>query len=121
MASSSERRKGFWDEDESDQTSISINHSQSKPKESESEVLAKKIHEANVLIDQTHQLYLQYLNGVERRAPVEKAQLLEKMAGDLQRMSPQVTSNRFKLNQFLQHYQTMKDLWVRKLKEKERT
>lgn len=121
MTSSSDRRKGFWDEKEEDQTSTSAEFSQQKVLKSESEELTKKMHTVSMILDQTNALYLQYFNGVEKRPPTEKALLLERMFQELQILNPKMTTNRFKLTQFEQHYRSIKDLWARKLKAKEKT
>jgi hypothetical protein len=80
----------------------------------------KKINEARVLMEQTHQLYQLYFNGVERRTPIEKFKILETKVQELQKISVNLTASRFKISQFLTQYSGMKELWERKLRERER-
>lgn len=116
MIDSSEKRKGYWDQEE-DEEAAEKGASGASP---DGIFLTQKIQEALALLEQTHQLYLQYFNGVEKRVPIEKIQLLESKASELQRLASHGTSNKFKFTQFQQQYASMKDLWTRKLREKER-
>jgi hypothetical protein len=133
MPKDDERRKSFWDDKEV--TDTGILRRPTKPKEGgapaspaasaksgllDSEGIDKKIHEARVLMEQTHQLYLQYFNGVERRTPIEKVRILEGKIQELQKISVNLTAARFRISQFLTQYTGMKELWERKLRERER-
>jgi len=71
-------------------------------------------------MEQTHQLYLQYFNGVEKRTPIEKVKLLETKIQDLQRLGSNLTAAKFRISQFLSQYGQMKELWDRKLREREK-
>ena len=116
-----EKRKSFWeeDEDESDESAGLI------PKKLITESLDsteidQKIHDTKILMDQTHQLYQHYFNGIEKRPPIEKTRLLESKINELQRISASNTASKFKISQFIQLYITFRDLWERKLKAKEK-
>jgi hypothetical protein len=128
MAKSPERRKNFWDEEEEDEgTGLGIaerRRNQSvqpgAPKLDDSSEIDRKINDARVLMEQTHQLYQHYFNGIEKRIPIEKIKLLETKIGELQRTTGITTTARFKITQFLAQYTTMKELWERKLRDMER-
>ena len=126
MAKDDQRRKNFWD-DEEEGTSIGISQKRAGLKAppgrtgaTGTEDIDRLIHEAKVLMEQTHQLYQQYFNGIEKRTPVEKIRLLETKVAELQRTNTSITTARFKLTQFLAQYHQMKDLWERKLRDRER-
>ncbi len=123
MSNDDERRKKFWEDDE-DETSPGIvlpgRASSASTKLQDSGEIDRKISEIKILIEQTHQLYLQYFNGVEKRTPIEKVKLLESKIAEIQRTPVAVTAMKFKVTQLVTQYQGMKDLWERKLKERER-
>ena len=116
-----DKRKNFWDEDEDE-----IAPSKQNPNAggvtsgNDSVEIDKRIHEARVLMEQTHQLYQHFFNGIEKRTPVEKIKLLETKINELQRTGTNLTTAKFKISQFLIQYGQMKDLWDRKLRERER-
>ncbi len=122
MAKEDDKRKKFWEDDEEDQdlkpkagkTSSIGNQS------GDSAQVDQKLHEAKVLMDQTHQLYLQFFGGIEKRTPIEKVKQLEGKINELQRLGTNITTSKFKISQFLAQYSTMKELWERKLRERER-
>ena len=124
MSNSDERRKKFWEEDEEEDTGWVApkpgTGSGSVTKASDSEEIDKKINETRILMDQTHQLYLQYFGGIERRPPIEKARLLEGKILELQRLNVTLTTAKFKISQFISQYKVMRELWERKLKDMER-
>jgi len=78
------------------------------------------IQEARTLMEQTHKLYQMYLSGIERRPPVEKAKFLEARIAEIQRQGGNITTNKFKISQLVALYNTTRELWDRKLKEKEK-
>ena len=122
MAKDDEKRKNYWDEEEEDLPTrkpgapAGVGNSQS-----DSAQIDQKIHETQVLMDQTHQLYQQFFTGVEKRAPIEKVRLLESKINELQRISGSSPTARFKISQFIQNYNTFKDLWDRKLRDREKS
>jgi len=123
MSNDDERRKKFWEEDEETDTGLIRPNPNAQGKQGgapNSAEVDQKIHEARVLMEQTHQLYQLYFNGVERRTPIEKVKLLEGKVQELQRISVSLTAARFKINQFISQYTGMKGLWERKLRERER-
>jgi hypothetical protein len=130
MPKDDKRGKSFWDDREVTETGLlrkPEKHPSDKPAATGSSggavtstQIDQKIHEARVLMEQTHQLYLQFFNGVERRAPIEKVRLLESKISELQKISINLTAARFKISQFLSQYSGMKELWERKLRERER-
>lgn len=120
-----DKRKAFWDEEEEESPSKKDipGKTQRLPGTSaipDADVVDQKIHETKVLMEQTHQLYQHYFNGVEKRPPAEKVRLLESKVKELERMNPATTANRFKLTQYLAQYATMKELWEKKLRDKEK-
>jgi hypothetical protein len=125
MAKDDERRKKFW-EDEEDEDDGWARPAVGKPGSAGSDRLLgsldidQKISEARVLMDQTHQLYLQYFGGIEKRTPIEKVKLLESKIAELQRLQSPLPTARFKISQFISQFNTMKELWERKLRERER-
>ncbi|MBU6153629.1 MAG: hypothetical protein KGP28_04940 [Bdellovibrionales bacterium] len=130
MPKDDKRGKSFWDDKEATDTGI-LRRPEKEPFEGAgarpgsgtavtSTQIDQKIHEARVLMEQTHQLYQLYFNGVERRTPIEKVRLLEFKIGELQKISVNLTAARFKISQFLSQYSGMKELWERKLRELER-
>jgi hypothetical protein len=122
MSNDDERRKKFWEDDEDTNTGIVVpgrsGSSSNKPQDSAD--IDRKINEIRSLMDQTHQLYLQYFNGVEKRTPIEKLKMLESKIAEIQRTPVAITAMKFKVTQLVTQYQGMKDLWERKLKERER-
>jgi hypothetical protein len=119
MANDDQRRKNFWD-DEEDEIPAGRSGQTAPASGGDSGEIDRKIHEARVLMEQTHQLYLQYFNGVEKRTPIEKVKLLESKIQELQRMGSNLTAAKFRVSQFLSQYGQMKELWDRKLRERER-
>jgi hypothetical protein len=122
MANDDQRRKNFWDDEEEEDLSSARNKpgAAAGPAPQDSAALDQKINDARVLMDQTHQLYLQYFNGTEKRTPIEKLKLLESKINELQRLGSNVTAAKFRISQFLSQYSQMKELWDRKLRERER-
>jgi hypothetical protein len=123
MAKDDERRKNFWDEEDSDEkTGVGIRRGESGIIDAgkDSADIDRKIHEARVLMEQTHQLYSHYFNGIEKRVPIEKVKLLETKIADLQRTGTHLTTAKFKINQFLIQYSSMKEMWDRKLRDREK-
>jgi hypothetical protein len=117
MSGVNDRRKHYWDDNEEDSSSQGVSHS------TQTEHLVnvdQKIHECEVLLDQTHQLYQHFFVGVEKRPPREKAQLLESKIAELQHSASVITSARFKVNQVVQRHHTFRNLWEKKLKDRER-
>jgi hypothetical protein len=117
------KKRDFWGDDET-RTDFVRPEGAAGPKSTQTPDSAKidrKISEARALMEQTHQLYLQYFNGIEKRMPLEKAKQLEGLIQDLNRMGAGLTVARFKINQFISQYQMMKDLWERKLRDREKT
>jgi hypothetical protein len=111
MAKEDERRKKYWQDEEEEIAS---------PKPESSEDIDRKIQEARVLMEQTHQLYQHYFNGLEKRIPIEKIKLLESKIAELNRIGTNLTVARFKVRQFVIQYMTMNELWARKLRDFER-
>jgi hypothetical protein len=130
MPKDDKRGKSFWDDQEVTETGILRRPTKDQtgktgvPSQTgaaaDSAEIDKKIHEARVLMEQTHQLYQLYFNGVERRTPIEKVRILEAKIQDLQKLSVNLTAARFKISQFLTQYSSLKELWERKLRERER-
>jgi hypothetical protein len=124
MARDDEKRKNFWEEDEDEQQGLRAKRAgeSAGPAQpgNESENVDRKIQETKVLMEQTHALYQNYFSGVEKRVPIEKVKLLEAKIAELQRLGVSQTTARFKLTQFIAQYAQMKDLWERKLREKEK-
>ena len=130
MPKDDKRGKSFWDDKEVTDTGILRRPTKDQSGNSsvsaktgavgDSADIDKKIHEARVLMEQTHQLYQLYFNGVERRTPIEKVKILEAKIQELQKISVNLTAARFKISQFLTQYSGMKELWERKLRERER-
>lgn len=124
-----ERRKSMFDDDEDAKPSVAtkpgkntkITDGPSAPTGSAgSEEIDRKIHEARVMMEQTHQMYQNFFSGIERRMPIEKTKQLEAKIGELQRTGTNLTTAKFKISQFLAQYTTMKELWERKLRDRER-
>jgi hypothetical protein len=122
MANDDQRRKNFWDDEEEDDARPAgkAGAAPSGGSLNDSGEIDRKINEARVLMEQTHQLYLQYFNGVEKRTPIEKVKLLDTKIQELQRLGTNLTSAKFRVSQFLSQYAQMKELWDRKLRERER-
>jgi hypothetical protein len=129
MANDDKRRKSFWDDQEEDTGFIQPKKqgspgqggsSQKSDKPLDSKDIDRLIQEARTLMEQTHQLYQMYLSGIERRPPVEKAKFLEARIAEIQRQGGNVTTNKFKISQLVALYNTTRELWDRKLKEKEK-
>ena len=70
------------------------------------------------LMEQVHQLYGQYFSGLERRPPNEKHAMLDKRLKALQ-AGNQPEHLKFRLGALKTQYATYRDLWERKLREKE--
>jgi hypothetical protein len=120
MAKDDNKRKNFWDDEEEEQSGTSKSKAGASTSVPDSEALDRKINEARALMEQTHQLYQHYFNGIEKRVPIEKVKQLEAKISELNRTGTNVTSARFKLTQFLSQYSTMKEMWERKLRDMER-
>jgi len=114
MPKDDKRGKSFWDDREVTETGLLR-----KPEKQPSDKPAATGSSGGA-VTSTHQLYLQFFNGVERRAPIEKVRLLESKISELQKISINLTAVRFKISQFLSQYSGMKELWERKLRERER-
>ncbi len=137
MAKESEKRKNWFDDEEEDDLSSSKPSSTpgtttradrvNDPRAGQSAANNGVVDEATLsdlraLMEQTHQLYLMYFQGVERRPPMEKFNLLEKKFADVQRTMGQAGSAfKFRIQQMQQQFSVYKELWARKSKEKERT
>jgi hypothetical protein len=115
MAQDDKRRKSFWEDDEDEETGVA-----QPQKPSDSKDIDRLVQEARTLMEQTHQLYLMYLSGIERRPPIEKAKFLESRVEELKRLGGNVTAAKFKISQFVTLYNTTRELWERKLREKEK-
>lgn len=124
-------KKNFWDDEEEESSSVSKKSSAGKEKAppqrtgslggfSDSAEVDHKIHDTKVLMEQTHNLYQHYFTGIEKRPPIEKSRLLESKVKELERMSATITSAKFKISQFILQYKTFRDLWDRKLRDKEK-
>lgn len=122
MANDDQRRKNFWDDEEEEELRPAARSGSATGPASggDSGEIDRRIQEARVLMEQVHQLYLQYFNGVEKRTPIEKVKLLEGKIQELQRLGTNLTTAKFKISQFLSQYSQMKELWERKLRERER-
>ena len=123
MAKDDEKRKNFWDDEEPEEMGLKARRAgqtAAPATGSESVDVDRKIQEARVLMEQTHQLYQHYFNGIEKRVPIEKTKMLETKILDLQRVGATQTTARFKITQFIAQYTTMKELWERKLRDLER-
>jgi hypothetical protein len=123
--------KNFWDDDEEESTPSKSKSGKATPEKggqqrtgslgfSDSGEVDQKIHDTKVLMEQTHNLYQHYFNGIEKRPPMEKARLLESRVKELERMSATITAARYKISQFILQYKTFRDLWDRKLRDKEK-
>ena len=122
MAKQEDRRKKFWDddEDEKDDKPASGKRGDGPAQAPGSDDVDRKIHEARVLMEQTHQMYQNFFSGLERRMPIEKTKMLETKINELQRTGTNLTTSKFKISQFIAQYTTMKELWERKLRDRER-
>ena len=123
MAKQEDRRKKFWEDDESkdkDDKPASGKKGDGPAAAAGSDEVDRKIHEARVLMEQTHQMYQNFFSGIERRMPIEKTKLLESKINELQRTGTNLTTSKFKISQFIAQYTTMKELWERKLRDRER-
>lgn len=87
----------------------------------DSQTIDVKMGEVKALMDQTHQLYQHYFNGIEKRPPIEKARLLESRIAELQRAPITNATSKFKVTNFVTQYRTFKDLWERKLRDREKS
>lgn len=134
MANDDKRRKSFWEDDEDEDAGSlqprrpggpgtpgsTTGASGKSDKPTDGKDIDRLIQETRTLMEQTHQLYMMYLSGVERRPPIEKARLLESRVAEIQRTGSNVTATKFKITQFVALYNTTRELWERKLKEKEK-
>jgi hypothetical protein len=129
MAQDDKRRKSFWEDDEDEETGFNQPQKSVQPgkagekqdaKPLDSKDIDRLIQEARTLMEQTHQLYFMYLSGIERRPPIEKAKFLESRVEELRRLGGNVTAAKFKISQFVTLYNTTRELWERKLREKEK-
>ena len=121
MAKEDEKRKTFWDEEEEALPARKSADALGGPSiTSDSTQIDQKLHETQVLLEQTHHLYQHFFNGIEKRAPIEKLKVLELKVNELQRISATSPTSRFKISQFAMHYRTFRDLWERKLRDRER-
>jgi hypothetical protein len=109
--------KSFWDDDEEESKSAKLVKGKAPlSKDLTAVEVDQKIHETKVLMEQTHQLYQQYFNKIEKRPPIEKVRLLETKASELQRISSTSTAARYKVTQFMLLYTSQKEMWDRKMK-----
>lgn len=111
-------KKNHWDEDE-ELPSLEL----SSPNIM-APIFDADLREFEALIEQTHQLYQQFFTGSEKRVPIEKQQRIESKIAELNRSllhgNIVTSTQRFRVQQLLQRYQSFKDLWERKSKEKGR-
>lgn len=127
MAQDQKKGKNFWEDDEDEDEDLSSSKSSKATpgtgpmvNVNDTAHIDQRLREAKLLMEQTHQLYQQFFGGIEKRAPIEKVRLLQNKVAELQRTSTTITTSRFKITQFLTQYGQMKDLWERKLRERER-
>jgi hypothetical protein len=138
MARDDERRKSRFADDEPEEDLVSPLRKRAapvapgaKPGDGQSQLFSPnqtidsqsidvKMGEVKALLDQTHQLYQHYFNGIEKRPPIEKARLLESRIGELQRLPIGNPTSKFKVSNFITQYRTFKDLWERKLRDREK-
>jgi hypothetical protein len=138
MARDDERRKSRFADDEPEEDLVSPLRKRAtpatpgaKPGDGQSQLFSPnqtidsqsidvKMGEVKALMDQTHQLYQHYFNGIEKRPPIEKARLLESRIGELQRLPIGNPTSKFKVTNFITQYRTFKDLWDRKLRDREK-
>ncbi len=85
----------------------------------DSDQLSKMIHEADVLIEQVNNLYAMYFQGIERRAPMEKRQLLDTSVTRILAAPKANPAMQFKSQSLIQKYTAQKDRWERMLKDLE--
>lgn len=129
MARDDGKKKSMFDDDEDDELPSMMPGKKGLPKEEgklftggpvDSATVDQKLADIKAILDQTHQLYQHYFNGIEKRPPSEKARMLEARIAELQRVQLSTPTAKFKISQFILHYNTFKDLWDRKLRDKER-
>ncbi|MBS1959156.1 MAG: hypothetical protein JST80_06790 [Bdellovibrionales bacterium] len=140
MARDGEKRKSIFDDDEDEEEVLSparkalksaATPTKGRPEDKgklfsqtgtvDSQTLDIKLGDIKALMDQTHQLYNHYFNGIEKRPPIEKVRLLESRMAELQRAVVTTPTNKFKVSQFVMQYNTFRDLWQRKMREKEKS
>ncbi len=71
------------------------------------------------LIEQTNNLYAQYVAGVERRPPIEKRKQLDSMAAQLLAHPKPTSASKFKAQTVLTRYQIHRDRWDKLLRDLE--
>lgn len=133
MARDDGKRKSFFDDDEDEdlQSTMPGKKGSSAAGQApegklfsggqiDSATVDQKLADLKAIMDQTHQLYQHYFNGIEKRPPHEKARMLEARIAELQRVQLSTPTAKFKISQFILQYNTFRDLWDRKLRDKER-
>jgi hypothetical protein len=129
MARDDGKRKSLFDDDEDEEQASSMPGKKGLQREDsklfsggpiDSATIDQKLAEIKAILDQTHQLYQHYFNGIEKRPPTEKARMLEARIAELHRVQLSTPTAKFKISQFILHYNTFRDLWDRKLRDKER-
>ncbi len=68
------------------------------------------------MLEQLNNLYQMYANGVEKRPPTERRQLLETLITRVQESARATPALRFRLSTILASYQSHKDRWEKLLK-----
>lgn len=129
MARDEGRRKSLFDDDEEEELESAKPGRKNLNKEEgklfsggtvDSSTVDQKLADIKAIMDQTHQLYNHYFNGIEKRPPAEKARMLEARIAELQRIQLSTPTAKFKISQFILTYNTFKELWERRLRDKER-
>jgi hypothetical protein len=124
MSNDDQKRKAWYEDDEEEDASprpssgVKGGATQQKNIPATSVEVSMEYDGLQSLLEQVHQLYLQYFSGLERRPPNEKHAQLEKRLKTLQ-SSNQPEHLKFRLNTLKTQYASYRDLWERKLKEKE--
>lgn len=90
------------------------------PKEDDTEKLQKMIGEITPQLEQLNQLYRMYVNGVEKRPPIELRSRVEAQLQRLTTASKNTLSVRFQYQQLHSKYISYRDLWERMLKQFEK-
>jgi hypothetical protein len=94
-------------------TSAGLNSGARSPSE-ELELLARQI---EPLLEQLNSLYQMYLQGLEKRPPIEKRALLDRLLVQLNDLSKTNASIRFRSQTLVTSAHTRIELWNRQLKK----
>lgn len=118
---SDDRRKRRWREreDEAEQERLKKKNPEKYLEENPEEKFKKLFEQVEPLLEQLNNLYRNYVNGVEKRPPLERRKRLDQLITTLQMLPKSTSKMRFDFQMMFARYQTQSALWDKMLRKLE--